>query len=282
MVVVSSPSWFSSGCDPKERRKHISSLIALSSPGPHAFLLCVPVNHPADEEAETLDVLKELFGPSAVSAHTIVLFTHTEELGEDESLEEYLITWRKDLRQLVERCCDRYHTLETRGGEAEEGQAVQELLEKVEQAVAESGREHFRCPLYQEAEQRVRARQVELARQRRGKELADPPPEEDLTEEELEAVRGEAEQSIDDLDMDVDSILPSATSSSSAPAPSFLWGWWEKLTSWVKWLPALVRREALLGALVGLFVGGPFGGMIGAAVGSVATEVKRRQTQKTK
>lgn len=280
-MVVSSPAWFSSGCDPKERRRHILSFIALSSPGPHAFLLCVPVNQPANGEAKALDVLEELFGPSAVSANTIVLFTHTEDLGEDESLEEYLVTWRKDLQELVERCGDRYHTLETRGGEAEEEKAVRELLEKVEQAVAESGTEHFSCPLYQEAEERVRERQVEIVRQRRGKEPTDSPPEEDLTEEEMEAVREEAERSIDDLNVDVDGILPSASVSPSSPAPSFLWGWWEKLTGWVRWLPALVRREALLGALVGLFVGGPLGGMMGATVGSVATEVKRRKTKKT-
>lgn len=280
-MVVSSPAWFSSGCDPKERRRHILSFIALSSPGPHAFLLCVPVNQPANGEAKALDVLEELFGPSAVSANTIVLFTHTEDLGEDESLEEYLVTWRKDLQELVERCGDRYHTLETRGGEAEEEKAVRELLEKVEQAVAESGTEHFSCPLYQEAEERVRERQVEIVRQRRGKEPTDSPPEEDLTEEEMEAVREEAERSIDDLNVDVDGILPSASVSPSSPAPSFLWGWWEKLTGWMRWLPALVRREALLGALVGLFVGGPLGGMMGATVGSVATEVKRRKTKKT-
>lgn len=280
-MVVSSPAWFGSGCDPKERRRHILSFIALSSPGPHAFLLCVPVNQPANGEAKALDVLEELFGPSAVSANTIVLFNHTEDLGEDESLEEYLVTWRKDLQELVERCGDRYHTLETRGGEAEEEKAVRELLEKVEQAVAESGTEHFSCPLYQEAEERVRERQVEIVRQRRGKEPTDSPPEEDLTEEEMEAVREEAERSIDDLNVDVDGILPSASVSPSSPAPSFLWGWWEKLTGWVRWLPALVRREALLGALVGLFVGGPLGGMMGATVGSVATEVKRRKTKKT-
>lgn len=280
-MVVSSPAWFGSGCDPKERRRHILSFIALSSPGPHAFLLCVPVNQPANGEAKALDVLEELFGPSAVSANTIVLFNHTEDLGEDESLEEYLVTWRKDLQELVERCGDRYHTLETRSGEAEEEKAVRELLEKVEQAVAESGTEHFSCPLYQEAEERVRERQVEIVRQRRGKEPTDSPPEEDLTEEEMEAVREEAERSIDDLNVDVDGILPSASVSPSSPAPSFLWGWWEKLTGWVRWLPALVRREALLGALVGLFVGGPLGGMMGATVGSVATEVKRRKTKKT-
>lgn len=287
MVVVSSPAWFGSGCDPKERRRHISSFIALSSPGPHAFLLCVPVNQPADEEAKALDLLEELFGPSAVG-NTIVLFTHTEELEEDEQLEEYLVTWRKDLQELVERCGDRYHTLETRSGEPEEGKAVEELLEKVEQVVGEGGTQHFSCPLYQEAEERVRERQVEIVRQRREEELSDQvpptdsPPEEDVTEEEMEAAREEAESSIGDLNVDVDSIFPCASVSPSSPAPGFLWGLWEKLTGWLSWLPKLVRREALLGALVGLFVGGPFGGMMGATVGSVATEVGRRKTQKTK
>ncbi|KAM9345970.1 GTPase IMAP family member 9 [Symphorus nematophorus] len=285
VLVVSSPAWFGSDCDPKERRKHISSFIALSSPGPHAFLLCVPVNQPADGEAKALDVLTEMFGPSAVSTSTIILFTHTEELEEDEPLEEYLVTWRKDLQELVERCGDRYHTLETRSGEPEERKAVEELLEKVEQAVAESGTQHFSCPLYQQAEERVRARQVEMVRQRRGNNQESPtdsPPEDNVTEEEMEAVREDAERSVGDLNVDVDSIFPSASVSPSSAAPSFLWGLWEKLTGWMKWLPSFVRREALLGALVGLFVGGPFGGMMGATVGSVATEVKRRKTQKTK
>lgn len=283
VVVVSSPAWFGSGCDPTDRRRHISSFIALSSPGPHAFLLCVPVNQPADEEAKALDVLEELFGPSAVSGNTVVLFTHTEELEEDERLEEYLGTWRKDLQELVGRCGDRYHTLETRSGEPEDGKAVEELLEKVERAAGEGGTQHFSCPLYQEAEEKVRERQVEIVRQRR--EMEDPPtdspPQEDVTEEEMEAVREEAERSAGDLNVDLDSIFPSVCVSPSSP-PSFLRGLWEKLTGWMSWLPKLVRREALLGALVGLFVGGPFGGMMGATVGSVATEVGRRKTQKTK
>lgn len=291
VVVVTSTDWYSSDCDPKERRRNISSFIASSSPGPHAFLLCVPVNQPADGEAKVLDVLEKLLGPSAVTTHTVILFTHTEELEEDETLEQYLVTWRKDLQELVERCGNRYHTLETRGGEAEERKTVEELLEKVEQAVAESETGHFSCPLYQEAEERVKERQEEIVRRKREKELnsqvspTDSPPEENPTEEEMEAAREEAERSVDDLNVDVDGIFPCSSispSSPSSPAASSLWGLWEKLTGWMKWLTNFVRREALLGALVGLFVGGPFGGMMGATVGSVATEVKRRKTQKTK
>ncbi|KAM4717620.1 GTPase IMAP family member 7 [Anableps anableps] len=287
VVVVSSPTWYSSACSPEDRRSHISSLITLSSPGPHAFLLCVPVNEPARDESQALDALAKLFGPAAVSGNTVVLFTHTEELGEDETLEQYIITWRKDLQELVGRCGDRYHTLESCNGGAEEGKAVEELLEKVEQAVRESGTEHFSCPLYQEAEDRVRRRQMEIIRQRRGEELSDNSSssnsQPEVTEEEMEAVREEAERSSGDFDLKLDSIFSSdkRVSPSSAP-PSLLWALWEKLMGWIRWLPTLVRREALFGALVGLFVGGPIGGTVGATVGSVATEVSRRKTEKTK
>lgn len=270
VALVSSPPWFGSGCDPEDRRRHIWSFMAASSPGPHAFLLCLPVNQPADEEAEALAVLGRLFGPSAVSGRTIVLFTHTEELEEDEQLDDYLATWRKDLRELLEQCGGRQHSLEAR---AEGGAAVEQLLEKVEQVVRESEEPHLSCLLYQQTERRVRDQQLELARQRRGRDA--------VTEEELEEVRDEAERSVGDLDLDLDlgAIFPSGAVSAAPSLPRRLW---ELLTGWTKWLPTLVRRESLLGALVGLFVGGPFGGMVGATVGSVATEVGRRKTEKTK
>ncbi|XP_043956438.1 GTPase IMAP family member 7 [Gambusia affinis] len=283
VVVVSSPAWYDSACSPDERKTHISSLIASSSPGPHAFLLCVPLNEPARDESMALDALAKLFGPAAVSGHTVVLFTHTEELGEDETLEQYVVTWRKDLQQLVERCGDRYHTLESGGGAAEEGRAVEELLEKVEQVVKENGGKHLSCPLYREAEDRVRQRQTEIILQRSANSSASNSQQE-VMEEGMEAVREEAERSAGDFDLNLDDIFPSdgkSVSPSSAP-PSLLRGLWEKLVDWVRWLSSLVRVEALLGSLVGLFVGGPMGGTVGATVGSVATEVSRRKTEKTK
>nr|XP_057906066.1 GTPase IMAP family member 7 [Doryrhamphus excisus] len=280
VLVVSSPDWFSTDCHPEERRRHISSLITLSCPGPHAFLLCVSVNQPADGETKALDVLEKLFGTSAVSRNTILLFTNMEELEEDERLEDYLVTWRKDLQVLLERCGGRYHTLETRSGDSE---ALEGMLEKVEEAVKESGKEHFSSPLYQEVEEQVRKKQVEIVRERR-KNVSDPSflGDSEVTDEEMEEAREEAERSIRDLNVDLDHIFPSSSISPSSPPASFLRGFWETLVAWLKWLPTLVRREALLGALVGLFVGGPFGGMVGATVGSVATEVGRRKTQKTK
>ncbi|XP_077359680.1 GTPase IMAP family member 7 [Festucalex cinctus] len=284
VLVVSSPDWFSSDCDPEERRRHISSLITLSSPGPHAFLLCVPVNETSDSETKALDVLEKLLGASAVSRNTIILFTNMDELEEDEKLEDYLDTWRKDLRVLLERCGGRYHTLETQCGEPEECKAVEELLKKVEHGVEESDAQHFSCPLYQEVSEQVRKRQLEIVRQRREEAHGDPSSlaDSEVTDEDMEEVLEEAQRSIGELNVDLDHLFPSCAMSPSPPVASSLQALWEKLVGWLKWLPTMVRREALLGALVGLFVGGPIGGVVGATVGSVATEVRRRKTQKTK
>ncbi|XP_061702607.1 GTPase IMAP family member 7 [Syngnathoides biaculeatus] len=283
VLVVSSPDWFGSDCDADTRRRYISSSITLTSPGPHAFLLCVPVNQPADVETKTLDVLAMLLGPSAITKNTIIVFTNMDELEEDERLEDYLATWRKDLGALVKRCGGRYHALTTCSGEQEESKAVEEMLEKVEQAVEESEAPHFSCPLYQEVSERVRKRQDEIVRRRRheahgeASSLVDP----DVTDQDMEEVLEEAERTIGDLDLDLDEVFPSSVIPvSSAASP--LGVLWAKLVGWLKWVPTMVRREALFGALVGLFVGGPVGGVLGATVGSVATEVTRRKAQKTK
>lgn len=223
-----------------------------------------------------MDVLDQLFGPNVVSHHTIILFTDTVELDEDESLEEYLGTWRKDVKELVRRCGDRYHILEPHSSVAED--TFCKLVEKVEKVLKESGGQHFSCSLYQEVEKRVRDRQEEIIKERRMVIS----PEGELVDVDLEAVRKEAEQTIGFKSVDVDAIFPSANISPSPSTTSFFGSCWEKLTGWMRWLPTLIRKEALLGALVGLFVGGPLGGMMGATVGSVATEVKRRRTQKIK
>ncbi|XP_077589829.1 GTPase IMAP family member 7 [Stigmatopora nigra] len=273
LLVVSSPDWFSSDCEPEERRKHFSSLITLSIPGPHVFLLCVPLDQPADGETKVLDVLEKLLGPSAVNKNTIILFTNMEELEEDERLEDYLSMWRKDLGMLLERCGGRYHALETQRVEREESKAVEDMLEKIEQVVKDNNDEHFSCPLYQEVSEKVKKRQVEIVKERKEDAV--------VTEKDMEEVLEEAEKSIGLLQVDLD-VFSSSNISPSAPTPSFLRTLWEKVVGWLNWLPTIVRREALLGALVGLFVGGPVGGVMGATVGSVATEVRRRQTQKTK
>lgn len=299
VAVVETPDWLSSELPLEDRRRHISSCLALSAPGPHAFLLCVPLEQPVEGTLGALDTLEKLLGHEAVRDYTLVLFTHTEKLHQ--GLEEHLSSLRPDLLELVENCGGRYHGLETRGRGKEEDEEkrkkrkrriVEELIEKVELMLGEIEVGVYSCPLYEQAEARVRERQREIVRERRGGaegggETPPSNPNEEIDEKEMERVREEAERSIGELNIDLDSIpstspsLSPSTTSSSSP-PSSLWGWWEWLVGWLRAVPGLLGAEALVGSFVGLFVGGQVGGMLGATVRSVATEVGRRKTTNAK
>uniref|UniRef100_A0AAZ3RAX4 AIG1-type G domain-containing protein n=1 Tax=Oncorhynchus tshawytscha TaxID=74940 RepID=A0AAZ3RAX4_ONCTS len=61
--VVVAQDWFCSERPLEEVRHHVSSCVALSAPGPHAFLLCVPVDRPADMELRALEALEKVLAP---------------------------------------------------------------------------------------------------------------------------------------------------------------------------------------------------------------------------
>ncbi|KAM6972421.1 GTPase IMAP family member 5-like, partial [Aplochiton taeniatus] len=112
VAVVDTPDWFYSEQTPDEVRSQISSCVALSAPGPHAFLLCVPLDEPSKEELRCLRALEVVFGPEAVRKHTLVLFTHADRLrdsgkvaasGGVAGVEAYVSKERRDLLKLVEK-----------------------------------------------------------------------------------------------------------------------------------------------------------------------------------
>lgn len=296
--MVDTPDWFCSERSPEEVQRQIRSCLALVAPGPHAFLLCIPVDRPASVELLGLDALEIVFGPGAVSRHTLVLFTHMDRLPKELSLEEYVTNReRQDLLKLVERCGDHYHALERGrgGGGEEEGEQevmekrnVRELLEKVEQVVRESGADFHALPAPQEPENRGRLRRDR--EEGPGMETEpvstspSPPSPLEPEEEEVAEAEGESgpEQAKETTEANNDDLTEGDDSSLAldVPPPSFLQGLWDTLVGWVRSIPGLVRGSALLGALVGFFVGGPVGSMLGVTVGSVATEVGRRKRQK--
>uniref|UniRef100_A0AAY5KVI3 AIG1-type G domain-containing protein n=1 Tax=Esox lucius TaxID=8010 RepID=A0AAY5KVI3_ESOLU len=239
VAVVDTPDWSHSDHPPERVRSQLSSCVALAAPGPHAFLFCVPVDQPAREELKALNVLEKVFGPGAVRTHTLVLFTHADRLrrsgkasdGGVDEVERYISSQRRDLLELVERCGDRYHVMEggarVGGGAEEERRSVEQLLEKVERTVREGGGGWYSCILFQEAEDRVRQRQTEIARERRGGQGLRSPSmqpvteteEEEVKQEEIERTREEAERSVSVMELEG---LPSFSS-----PPSFMTSIWD-------------------------------------------------------
>lgn len=269
---MDTPDWFYSERPLEEVHRQLALCESMAAPGPHAFLLCISI-HRQSENLQAMDALEKVFGLGAITKHTVVLFTDTDQLSEGQSLREFLSTEQKDLLELVQRCGDRYHVIRV-GGEKEEEKSrksVEELLEKVEEMVKESGEEFYTCPprLHTEEEEiKVEASMEkgsssEIASEWKGENEED-------SDVEPEASADKMEESADGLEADGDIAL-----SPPAPPPTFLRWVWDTVVGWVLWLPSLVRGTTLLGSIVGLF----FGGAMGATVGSVATEVSRRKTK---
>lgn len=265
---MDTPDWFNSEKTPEEVRAQISSCVTLSSPGPHAFLMCVPLDQPAKTEMQALRALEAIFGPDAVQKHTVVLFTYADRLKESgktgkDSIEAYIASQRGDLLKIVEKCDDRFHIMNMEGGPRQRSN-VAELLDKVEHMVEEAGGQCYSCPAFQEAEKRLRERQLDIARKKKGNKVEEETPEdvrqlssqrrllypymqplaeadeEEVREDEIEKTRDEAEKSV--RTMNIESLPPITLSTIS---PSLLQSIMEKMDSNAKTLKQLLSDSSV-------------------------------------
>ncbi|XP_036407642.1 GTPase IMAP family member 2-like [Megalops cyprinoides] len=138
--VVDTPDWFCPGLSVGEMKRDVGLCFNLSSPGPHAFLLVIPVSRSHQEFKDTLQREQEIFG-EGFFAHTLVLFTHVDRLRGG-SLEGYIQTGGVELRKCVARCRQGCHALDNT--DRNNRVQVAELLRKLEEAMAQSNSAFYR------------------------------------------------------------------------------------------------------------------------------------------
>ncbi|XP_066578218.1 GTPase IMAP family member 4-like [Amia ocellicauda] len=156
VTVVDTPGWEWSDSvqeTPECVKQEIVRSVSLCPPGPHALLLLIPVwkiNSFTERHRRTVQEHLELLS-ERVWRHTIVLFTWGDELG-DTTIEQHIERGGEELQRLVEKCGNRHHVLNNsnRG----DGTQVTELLDKIDEMVAENWGWHFTTETYQEIRQR--------------------------------------------------------------------------------------------------------------------------------
>lgn len=262
---MDTPDWFGPSCPPEKLASHLSSCMDLCVPGPHAFLLCVPVTLPGRSNLHDLGSIKNSFGPDAILRHTLVLFTHADML-KDGNVEEYIAAKRPELLELVEKCGDRYHVLNQGRNKGK----IEELMEKLEQLVKENGGNHY-VNLGQDEVGRER---MQLRRGRAG--------EDDMDRAVSATLHSLMEEEEVEQEEQTAKPVESTTSQMTSGLSSVLRFVGQKLGEGAKQVPKLVAGGAVLGGVLGLYVGGPVGGAVGATAGSVAAEYGRRKYNKPK
>ncbi|CAL8311539.1 unnamed protein product [Arctogadus glacialis] len=161
VVVSDMPGFGDAHLTQEQIIMEISRCVALTAPGPHAFLLVVPLGRYTEEENMAVTMMASVFGEAAVRNHTVVLFTRGDELKKP--MEQYLASAPDRLKALIDRCGGRYHLLNNEA--PSDVQQVHELLGKVEQVVEENGGGVYTNAMYLEVETAIREEKDKLRRE---------------------------------------------------------------------------------------------------------------------
>lgn len=135
VTVVDTPGWFSSQTTPASYRQEMLRGPAMCPPGPHAFLLVIPVGMFTDGDRARVEEHVGLLG-ERVWHHILVVFTWAEVLRTI-SVERWIRREGHALQGLLQRCRNRYFVIDN----CVFGQHPQlgRLMERVERLVAEEG-----------------------------------------------------------------------------------------------------------------------------------------------
>ncbi|KAA0716703.1 GTPase IMAP family member 1 [Triplophysa tibetana] len=144
--MVETPDWFCSGLSLEEVRQDVRRCIGLSAPGPHAFLLVIPVHQSTGAEREMKEKMEEIFGQRWWE-NTLILFTVTDKVQE-KNIEDFVQSGNQEVQRLVEKCGNRFHCLNIH--QSEDGSQVSELLEKIEKMMEGNTERSYSSEIYLE------------------------------------------------------------------------------------------------------------------------------------
>ncbi|XP_039698864.1 GTPase IMAP family member 2-like isoform X1 [Pteropus medius] len=147
LVVIDTPDMFS-GRDPSDALyQEVQRCYLLSAPGPHVLLLVTQMGRFTTQDQQATQRIKEIFGEDAMR-HTIVLFSHKEDLAGG-SLTDYIHeTENEALSKLVAACGGRACAFNNRAEGSDRGDQVKELMDLIEGLVMEKRGDHYTNGLY--------------------------------------------------------------------------------------------------------------------------------------
>ncbi|XP_056871404.1 GTPase IMAP family member 4-like [Takifugu flavidus] len=243
ILVVDVPGFGDTSLSGEQILDEVTKCVAVAAPGPHAFLLVVPLGRYTDGENQALCQLAGIFGENAVRRHTVVLFTRGDEL-EGREIETYLRSSRNPLlNSLIETCGGRYHVFNNK--ETGNTLQVEELLMKVDNMVKHTAEGFYTSAMFKEAEAIIREEQERMRKQGEADEQS-------ASEEKFS---GESTSSL---------LTISCRNQSRGTHTG---GSWEQsLTCWIKaaLFPDVLKRIKIVvaAAVTGLVVGATFGAAV--------------------
>lgn len=147
LIIIDTPDIFSEEGHSDALYKEVQRCYWLSAPGPHALILVIQLGRFTTQDHQAVQKVKEIFGHD-VMGHTIILFTHNEDL-EGGSLMEYIHSSDNiALRELLATCGGRVCAFNNRAKGSDQDDQIEGLMEVMGGLMIEKGGDHYINELY--------------------------------------------------------------------------------------------------------------------------------------
>lgn len=164
VVVVDTPGSFDTSHSTEYIQEEICKCVAITSPGPHAFILVLSVSRFTLEEQHSIKHFIEYFGEKIYN-FIIILFTRRDDLeAEEKTVFEFIRTSPPELRQLIEKCGGRHVAFNNRLKGQEQDRQAKELFDLILKKEDEKKCEYYTNEMYVEAEKILRKKEKEMER----------------------------------------------------------------------------------------------------------------------
>ncbi|XP_050410141.1 GTPase IMAP family member 4 [Patella vulgata] len=226
LVVIDTPGIFDTRKSNLETSKELIRCIGLSSPGPHIFVFVLKIGRFTQEEMETIQHLKDLFGEDVVN-YVIIVFTGKDSLDYDGStIHEHIQHCPPELQSLVGQCKRRIATINNRAKPRALAKDVKGILDLMAQTVRQNGGGYYTGEMFEGAERAYqeklrlleeeknkkereleqKARKIEKEAKRKMRELEGMKLENNKKKKELERIKRRQRQKEEELEEELERI----------------------------------------------------------------------------
>ncbi|XP_060761366.1 GTPase IMAP family member 9-like [Neoarius graeffei] len=139
LALIDTPGWFDTSLQPSEITQEVLRCLTMCSPGPHAFLLIIPIARFTEEQQKTLDMIEAVFEEN-ISDHTIIIFTREDEL-EGQTIEQFISEQGQRIQDVIARFGGRFLAFNNKNPENQD--QVERLLNKLDEMLEQNNYGHF-------------------------------------------------------------------------------------------------------------------------------------------
>ncbi|XP_041362302.1 GTPase IMAP family member 4-like isoform X1 [Gigantopelta aegis] len=162
LYVIDTPGLFDTGRSDADVTREILKCIAISAPGPHAFILVLKVGRFTAEENATVDYFKDVFGKEMLR-YLFVLFTGMDDLENDGvTLDEYISKAPQNLVQLIQECNGKYAGINNRATEQVKESQVNYLINMIKSNVKINNGTYYTTEMLAAAEIEMQKREQQI------------------------------------------------------------------------------------------------------------------------